>query len=260
MFGCFPVECARTAFVFSLHIFVVGILFTDFGQHLSTPPLETDSLNRIFHARIGKNFINQFNAVGIERTQIDLNTGVLFFYGRCQIFHIEADDTFRSPCTCRINRVSPRFVLKHDSGYHNSFFLISRHEFTEKISIRLQIAGILNKIVIDCYLLGIKFLIHIISSFIKSDFCFGWQLVHFRITSHRRIMVNLHPRRRRPRRRPKSHIGIDLFSPPNIGNKGCFVTIDIEIFQLEITRHFITTVPVAGIVIGIHRDTPHRKA
>ena len=174
------------------------------------------------------------------------------FQYRCQIFGIKTDDTFRSPRTPRIRRITPRLILKHNHINRNTLFLISRNELAKIIGIRLQITCILYHKIIQRKCTwkkiagsGSHISIQIIIFFFR-------KFIMLFVATHRIILINLHPAWRRPWRNPKGDIRIISLSRFYIWNKCFFITLNIKVFQIKISGDFVTTIPIACIIIGVH--------
>ena len=184
---------------------------------------------------------------------------MLLFQSRSEVLCIEADNTFCRPGTTRIVGVTPWLILEHNHGDGDTLFLVRIDEFAKVICIGLQVTWVLDKVIIYSQLLWKYLCVLFFTILIKCYIRQRRHLILITVTANWIVVIDFHPGRRRPWRHPESHIRIILLCSFDKRNQRCFIPIDIEMFQLEVTGYLIATVPVAGVVVGIHGEASHCK-
>ena len=167
-----------------------------------------------------------------------------FLQCRSQILYIETDNSLRCPCTSRIRRIAPRFILKHHHLYGNIQLFIRGNKLAKEIRVCRQVTRVLNK--------EVRF-----SQFCREyPFCLrsfiSLQIIVLRrmhriifITAHRIILIDFHPAGRTPWRNPEGHVRIITLGRLDIRHKRSLIAVYIKMLQFKISRHLIAAVPVA---------------
>ena len=183
----------------------------------------------------------------------------MLFQCRSQIFHIKAHGAFGSPGTTGIRSVAVCLVLIHDHINGNSLFFVGINEFAEIVGIRLQIAGVLYHIVVYSQLFGEHVFTFFSIVLVKGYVRFRGHFIGL-VATHRVVMVDFHPTGRRPGRNPECHPGIVLLCRTDERYDCQLITVNVEILQLEVARYFVAAIPVAGIIVRIHRNSSSCEA
>ena len=179
---------------------------------------------------------------------------------RSQVFVVEAQRTFGSPGASGIHRVAVGLVLIHHLRDGQSLLGIQVDEAAEHVGITLQVARVLNEIVLR----GQTAWEHTLS--------FAHQLRIFRLhgdviqqivlllrlrvvwaTQHTVVLIDFHPGGRTPRTHEELQLRTVLLGGAGQRDDVPLVALYVEVLQSEVAHHIVALVPTAGVVVGIHR-------
>ena len=148
VFAGFPIHAAVATFAFCADEMQLWVKLHQFGQTLATFPLGTKTFDHLQESFVGENLFDVILSVGVECTYIQFHFGVVLLQRGCQIVAVKTDGALSGPGTTRIGCVAVGFVLIHHFVYLDALFGIQVNEFAELFGIGLQVAFILNEVVL----------------------------------------------------------------------------------------------------------------
>ena len=258
MFAGAPVHLAVAAFALAAHHMQLGVMLAHIVKVLTAFPLEAEAL----HAALQPVYdaLHVVLPVGVECARIELHLGMLRFESRRQVFLVEPDGSFRCPSAAGIWRVAVGFVLVHHHIDWDVFLSVEFDETAEHIGIRLQIARVLNEIVLRSQFFWKDVLSCVRGLHLLPGVAVEEQVVLlFRLrvvwrTDHAVVLIDFHPRRRAPRRHPEGHIGLPTLRHPDELDDILLIVFDVEMLEREVAGHGVARVPRAAVVVGVHRQ------
>ena len=149
MFSRCPIEATPTAFAFAADVVECRKFLADAREYLTAFPLETYSAHIFAHAWVGKYLLHVVVAVRVEGAHVECHFGMRLSECWPEVFHVESDGSFGCPRTTRIGGVAIGFVLIHHHRDRDAFSLVGIDEAAEVVGVGLQIARVLNEIVVD---------------------------------------------------------------------------------------------------------------
>ena len=193
---------------------------------------------------------------------------MLLLHGGNQIVAVEAQGALCCPGATRIGGVGIGLILIHHHVDGDVFLGIEVDELTEHIGVGLQIAWLLNEIVLrgqlpgkhasphQCGILGLT-VVHL--STIKEEIVLGLRLLVPWARQHGIVLIDLHPCGGTPGRHPEGHLWLVFLRLFDEANDVRFVVLDVEVLQGEVATHRVARVPRPGIVVGVHRQASAGK-
>ena len=156
----------------------------------------------------------------------------------CQIFVVESQRTFGSPCATGIYCIAIGFVLIQDLCDGQPLLSIKVDEAAKHIGIALQIAWILNEVVLCCQTTWehtVAFTHQLL--FVRLDGDIVKQIVLLlrlcvvRTALYTVVLINLHPCGRTPRTHKQLQLRTVLLCSTSQRNNVPLVALDVEVLQ-----------------------------
>ena len=165
-----PVHLSVAALALAAHHVKVGVMLAHKVEVLAALPLKSYTLNNqsilcrinIHSPLFGRGgggeatdyLFHVVLSVGVERAHIELHLGVLLAQRGRQIFLIKTYRSLCRPRAARIGRIAVGLVLVHHHVDRYILFCIEVDELAEHVRVGLQVARVLDEIVLRGQLLG----------------------------------------------------------------------------------------------------------
>ena len=201
-----PVHGAVATLALAHHEAQLRIALFELWQVLAAFPLGGNAFDVGSQGGVVEDLLHIVQSVGVEGAYPQFYLRMLLAKGGGQVLIVEAQGAFCCPGTTGVGGIAVGLVLIHDLGDGQALFGIEVDEATEHVGIALQIAWILNEVVLcgqttwkDTVVVAHELHLVGVHSTVIEQIVFLLGLFVIRTAQHAVVLVDLHPCWRTPR-------------------------------------------------------------